>query len=93
MTKCIMPRQALDSVLNRIAEVQVGSFKSANGSWRKMAATWGRRCADSYQLICRQERSRGRDNNWQMRGRTTREQSIRRRGKILEGERMEGDSR
>jgi hypothetical protein len=46
-----MPRQALDSVLNRIAEVQVGSFKSANGSWRKMAATWGRRCADLYQLI------------------------------------------
>jgi hypothetical protein len=46
VTKCIMPRQALDSVLSRMAEVQVGSLRSANGSWRKMAATWGRRCAD-----------------------------------------------
>lgn len=42
----MMLRQALDSVLNLIAEVQVGSFKSANGSCRNMAATWGSRCAD-----------------------------------------------
>jgi hypothetical protein len=61
VTKCIIPRQALDSVLNRMAEVQVGSFKSANGSCRNMAATWGRRCADWYQLtVVQRETGAGR---------------------------------
>jgi hypothetical protein len=72
VTKCMMPRQALDSVLNRIADVQVGSFKSANGSWRKMAATWGRRCADLYQLIvARREADAGRRGDEEMNGSRT----------------------
>jgi len=56
-----MPRQALDSVLSRMAEVQVGSSKSAKGSCRKMAATWGIRCADLHQLSCCEEHRLGGD--------------------------------
>lgn len=50
VTKWMMPRHARASVESRIAEVQEGSWRSANGSCRKIAATWGKRCADCFRI-------------------------------------------